>query len=355
MVERFISDVYAQTTINAISLFHGNSQLCKIERGRTITASEIAGYYSFNESFVEPITCEGVVRILSQKENQQSNRIQISFANNPCESVNSDYNTFVTSANTALSTIGAKPNLMMFFTKVKPLIWVDSKIGSNMVLVDKSISGRCKNVGPGNVFVVEDGKVTSKTPIAAEWQSSLKLEEAAKSVKIFAVNSKGDTSDVISYSNVSFKELSTNSIVMIHPGGPIRPNGQVSDVVIKCNTMTTNGFYNFQFLVDQDMILDSLVLNFEDLSGGRIIKKKNMYNVDESLFTVTQRDDGFKKTCVYLLYSEMNFKNPCDIGDSFLYYLSYRLPNGIRVETPKKQVFFESFRENYDESPCNCK
>jgi hypothetical protein len=141
---------------------------------------------------------------------------------------------------------------------------------------------------------------------------------------------------------------------MLHPGGQIKPNGVTSDVVNKCNTQTMNGFYNFQFLVDKDLKLDSVVLNFEDLTMGRVLKRRNFYNVDETLKSILSQDNGFVKVCVYLLYSEMNFKNPCDIEDSYLYYLSYRLPNGNRVETPKKQIFFESFRENYDEFPCRC-
>lgn len=356
LVEQTIVDIFGQSSLLNFSLYHGNTLLTKIDRNKLPSYEEIAGYYSFNEAFVESVPCSGVGRIVAQRANEASNgRGSVNFVNNPCDAYNSDYNLFISSAVTALNTIGSKPYLNMIFTKVKPSVSVSTKIGSNTVLVDKTIGGLAKSASGGNIFVVEDGKVTSKLPISSEWQSSLRLDNPIKTLKIFAVNSKGDTSDVLTYNNISFKAISATSLVMLHPGGQIKPNGLTSDVVLKCNTQTMNGFYNFQFLVDKDLSLDSVVLNFDDLTGGRVIKRRNLYNVDETLKSISVRDDGFAKVCVYLLYSEMNFKNPCDIDDSYLYYLSYKLPNGERIETPKKQLFFESFRENYDEFPCSCK
>jgi hypothetical protein len=356
VVERTITDIFSQTGLLNLSLYHENTLLTKIDRNKLPNYDEIAGYYSFNEAFVEGIPCASVGRIALQRANESSSgRTSINFVSNACEGFNADYSSFVSSSVSALNMIGTKPYLNMIFTKVKPSVSVTTKIGSNTVLVDKTITGLAKSSSGGNIYIVEDGKVTSKITITNEWQSSLKLDNPVKNIKIFAVNSKGDTSDIISYTNIAFKAINASSLIMLHPGGQIKPNGITSDVVIKCNTQTMNGFYNFQFLVDKDLNLDSVVLNFDDLSGGKVIKRRNLYNVDETLKSMTPRDDGFIKVCVYLLYSEMNFKNPCDIDDSYLYYLSYRLPNGERVETPKKQLFFESFRENYDEFPCSCR
>lgn len=356
LVERAISDIFGQTSIINLPLYHENTLLTKLDRNNLPDHSSIAGYYSFNEAFVEPLACIGVNRMIGQRSNENAGgKIAINFVDNPCEGYNSDYSSFVSSSIAALNTIGSRPYMNLFFIKVKPSINVATRIGSSSVLVDKSLSGQARSASGGDIYIVEDAKITSKIPISGDWQATLNLSNPVKLLKIYAVSSKGDTSDIISYSNISFKELTASSLLMLHPGGQIKPNGVTSDVVMKCNTQTMNGFYNFQFLVDKDLNLDSVLLNFDDLTGGRILKKRYFYNVDETLKSISAQENGFIKVCVYLLYSEMNFRNPCDIDDSYLYYLSYRLPNGTRVETPKKQVFFESFRENYDEFPCRCK
>jgi hypothetical protein len=355
LVERVLSEIFDRTSLINLSLYHENTLLTKVDRNNLPDHSSIAGYYSFNETFVEALTCAKVTREIGKLSKESfGGKISINFVDNLCGDFNSDLNSFLASSIAALNTIGSRPYLNLFFINVKPTISVSTRIGSNSVLVDKNISGQAKSVSGGNLFILEDGKVTSIIPISGEWQTTLNLNSPIKVLKIFAVGTKGDTSDVIAYSNISFKEITPSSLKMLHPGGQIKPNGVTSDVVNKCNTQTMNGFYNFQFLVDKDLKLDSVVLNFEDLTMGRVLKRRNFYNVDETLKSILSQDNGFVKVCVYLLYSEMNFKNPCDIEDSYLYYLSYRLPNGNRVETPKKQIFFESFRENYDEFPCRC-
>ena len=355
LVERTIADLFSQTSLIKLPLYHENTLLTKIDRNRLPRFDAIAGYYNFNEVFTQSLNCNGVKRIVSLYDNNATkNRVSMPFVVNQCDDYNSDYNSFINSAVSALNSVGSKPFLDIFFTTLKPIISITTKINSNTTLVDKTIMGRLKSSNGGTLFVVEDGKITSKIPVTEDWQTNLRLDNFIRNLKIFAVNSKGDTSDIVTYSNISFKALNESSLVMLHPGGSIKPNGPSSDVVLKCNTQTMNGFYNFQFLVDKDLLVDSIVINFDDLNGGRVIQRRYMYNIDETLKRVTDRGDGFKKVCVYLLYSQMNFKSPCEIDDSYLYYLVYKLPNGQKIQTSKKQVFFESFRENYDEFPCNC-
>jgi hypothetical protein len=235
-----------------------------------------------------------------------------------------------------------------------PEITLNEKIRPNSTLTDRKISGTCNSLVGGKIIVLEDGKTTSQIPISEQWETNLKSSSNIKSLKIFAVNEKGDSSNLFSFSNITLKMFDATSLSMFHPGGISNTKGIPSDVVLKCNTMSLNGFYNFQFLVDRQMNLDSVVLMFEDIGGGRVMKKKFLYNVDQSLVSVNSLDENFNKVCLYLVYSEFGFKTPCDIDDSFVYYLSYRLPDGQKIETSKKRIYFESFRENYDETPCLC-
>lgn len=355
LVEKTISEIFARTSLISLQLNYGNSTMTKVDRNIGIDAATIGSYYSTYSAFAEEVTCESAQRLISIQQNSGSYKSYVGHVVYPCgNQKSSDYDNFILASVTQLNS-RMRPDLSMFFNSSKPILDINSKLSSNTTLTDRKISGTCESVVGGTVFIIEDGKVTNRIPISTNWEGRLQSSDFVKSLKILAVNEKGDSSAITTIRNLTLKSFDSNSFRMLHPGGAIKPNGIASDVVLKCNTMSLNGFYNFQFLIDRQMDLDSVVLFFEDLTGGRVIKKKFLYNMDQSLISISSNDDVYNKVCMYLVYSEFGFKTPCDIDDSYLYFISYKKSDGQRIDTPKKQVFFESFRENYDESPCNCK
>jgi hypothetical protein len=166
---------------------------------------------------------------------------------------------------------------------------------------------------------------------------------------------------VIEFFNLNRKYLDNNSIQFVHPGEMIGDN-VFSDIALKCNHLSSNGFYSFQFLIDSDMILDSLSFNLFDAEINKLIAKSDFINSAESDYLqLAESENGYKKLCYFMQYTKLNYPHrpgfdPCSIDDSrpFNFFLDYKLENGKKFVSSKKIVYFESFNEHIDNKPCNC-
>jgi len=72
LVERAVSDIFSQTNLLNIPLYHDNTLLTKLDRNNLPDFNSIAGYYSFNETFVESMGCFEINRIVGQRSNNSA-------------------------------------------------------------------------------------------------------------------------------------------------------------------------------------------------------------------------------------------------------------------------------------------
>lgn len=240
--------------------------------------------------------------------------------------------------------------IALFFNRPKPRLNVITP-SSNSILAYKFISGTLEDTYPSKIHIILNQSEKYVIDGQQNWSVSLSTETRVNQVQIFSVNNMNDSSEIVVIGNLKSKELDERSIRMIHPGGDT--NGKYSDVVKKCNTSTFNGFFNFRIALEKGLPLDSVSLIIEDSKQGKITKLKRLYNLDPSLIRKVE-GEYFDEYCLFLVFSEFGFSSPCEIDNKFLYYLNFRSPSGRIINTKKKVIFFESFRENYDESPCNC-
>lgn len=353
LVEQTIAEIFSRTQLIGLTVLYEKSELVKVDRNIGIDATTLKSYYHSVEAFAEVIDCSVAQKIISSNQHASIYRNYVGLIAYSCsEENNTSYPIFINSVVTAINN-RIRPEIGMFFNKTKPEILVKENLSSNSTLSSTKISGTCESLVNGKIYVVEDGSITTQIPLTQDWETNLRSVSSIKNLEIFAVNEKGDTSNVIALNNVSVRKYDINSLKMYHPGG-MQKNGTTSDVVLKCNTLNMNGLYNFQFLIDRNVSMKDVVLSFENVNGNMPITKLYLDSLDESLIGVSSIDKDYNKVCVYLVYSRFGFVNPCSIDDSFVYSISCLLPNGLRIETPKKRIYFESFRENYDETPCIC-
>ena len=364
-LEVFLNDVFnKQTTIKKIPVYHNGKFLFKAYKNKVPSAGEIDLIFELGGAkYTNPISCQDVFRYKTNTIN--SRKVQFYYTRNSCESINDDYDVFLRNViNSFSQKYGGIPDLNVIFVKSKPLITMKTKIESGKSLIHQSIVGECKSNYPCTLYVKVDGVLNSKIYLKnsnSEWASYINLNKSSSNLSVYAVSIYNDTSDVVEFYNLNRKYLDNNSIQFVHPGEMIGDN-VFSDIALKCNHLSSNGFYSFQFLIDSDMILDSLSFNLFDVETNKLIAKSDFINSAESDYLqLAESENGYKKLCYYMQYTKLNYPtrqgfDPCSIDDSrqFKFFLDYKLENGKNLVSSKKTVYFESFNEHIDNKPCNC-
>jgi hypothetical protein len=350
-LNKFCVDYFYKTNAKSINIYYEGQLLFKMRRKSQDLEQQFqrARNQGNRQKY---LSCIDIISLQSQVSAKYSHKRKVNLITNRafCEDIGAiQINDFFKTG--VPNKLKAKKDVLLFnFNRERPSFEFihprEDNITDNATFV-----GKCNVKGQYFLHYIVNNKMHNVRLNSQEWTIPIELKAGNNLVSAFIVNDQGDTSNTIERRSITYKTFNSNSVRMLHPGG--LANGNYTDVVIKCNHTNFNGFFNFKIALDKGISLDSVNIVLEDPKNQQVKKLKRLYNLDPSLKIVVDKGTHIE-SCIYLVFSEFGFESPCAIEDEFIYYLTYTTSAGNKHQTTKRKIYFESFRENYDEKPCNC-
>ncbi len=264
-----------------------------------------------------------------------------------------------------MQTSGKNIAMVIAFQSLKPRITIETPKEGDTLVNSKLIVSGTTTEPLGEVHVRLNGGAWKRASIKesfsqkTEWETEINLQDFDNidNIEAIAFNQYQEKSDIEKINGVYYKKkIKIAAPIKLVPQ-PLSINylfPKDYEVVGKC-VRNYNYHYKFKFSIfDPKINKDSVKIVFENFNNEIILESsiENFLKKDRDCLGTIRISDNRTDYCLFVIFSDLRFKDPCEIDDEDTYYY-YFIYNDKYISTDKVLIHFPSFEAGH-EVECDC-